>query len=359
MATLIPSDISGVKITKQHRYEYETLCYLRDNLPDDIKVFHSVHWSLRRDKRSGFGEIDFIVLGKNGRVILVEQKNGGLCEADGDLYKVYHGNGRETRKNVDKRLSESHDVVLNRFQTCNNGVSLYADYLIYCPDYEIQDINGLAIDRERIIDAPRRSELARRLQQLLRCDAGFECTDSEYKRIEEFFMQSFKIVPDVSRYIDYQQKTYTVMSGGLVSLYQNLRLREKRLKVQGVAGSGKSQLALYAYNDALARGLRPLLVCYNRPLSERFRALVDYVPNEKGGVINTVYGLCDDFLKKRGERLDYKKMFNNPGFWQDVFEKVTLTDFIAADKFDILIVDEGQDFQAEFMDIISLFMRRR
>jgi len=33
MATLIPTEISGLTYSREHKYELETLIYLRDNLP--------------------------------------------------------------------------------------------------------------------------------------------------------------------------------------------------------------------------------------------------------------------------------------------------------------------------------------
>ena len=84
-----------------------------------------------------------------------------------------------------------------------------------------------------------------------------------------------------------------------------------RLRIFGTAGCGKSLIAQQFFRTALAQGKRPLLVCYNRPLAEKLRALMPV-----GGLVTTCHGLCDQFLKSKGLRPDYTN-------WPSVFDQVT------------------------------------
>ena len=75
------------------------------------------------------------------------------------------------------------------------------------------------------------------------------------------------------------------------------------------------------------------------------------------GVVNTFYGFCDDFLKSRGQTLNFDDMGKDPAFWQKVQEQVMGEEIPEEWKFDALIVDEGQDFEAEWFEILRLFLR--
>ena len=50
-------------------------------------------------------------------------------------------------------------------------------------------------------------------------------------------------------------------------------------------------------------------------------------------------------------------MTTDPGFWQRVQEQVLVQESGEESKCDTLIVDEGQDFEQEWFEIIQLFLR--
>ena len=69
----------------------------------------------------------------------------------------------------------------------------------------------------------------------------------------------------------------------------------------------------------------------------------------------TFHGLCDQFLKSRGQVLDYGGIYTDPNFWHGIQERV-MGEVIDDDwRFDTLIIDEGQDFDADWFEIIRLF----
>ena len=45
-------------------------------------MYHGVHWTRVEKSKATYGEVDFIVLAPNGRVLLIEQKSGFLSETD-------------------------------------------------------------------------------------------------------------------------------------------------------------------------------------------------------------------------------------------------------------------------------------
>ena len=138
-------------------------------------------------------------------------------------------------------------------------------------------------------------------------------------------------------------------AGGLAELLSRLEMDPFRLRIRGTAGCGKSLVAREAHDRAIENGRRPLLVCFNRSLAERLRARV-----KAGGYVDTWNGFCAKFLESQGAKLDFAAATINPRFWQEVQEQVIGAAIPDDWLFDTLVVDEGQDFEQEWYDILKL-----
>jgi hypothetical protein len=103
MARIVPSDLTRLALSGAHEPEIETLALLRDRLTDEYTVFHGVHWTRQYKGRTLFGEIDFVVINNAGRVLCIEQKNGGLEERESGLFNDYG----DARKSVGDQILRS------------------------------------------------------------------------------------------------------------------------------------------------------------------------------------------------------------------------------------------------------------
>ncbi len=347
MAYIIPSDISRLALSGVHRSELDTLYALKTSLPNDFTVFHGVHWSREYEAWTHFGEIDFVVLNRAGEVLFIEQKNGGLEETEQGLVKRY---GTD-EKNVAQQVHRSIDKVREKFNRLNGKTrTLVVDYLIYCPDYQVKQVNAAGLNAERIVDAAAEDGLTKRIQALL--GPGKETRDGWYKKVEDFFYQTFDLVPDIHTHIGAQEKQFVRQSGALADILTNLEMEPFRLRISGAAGSGKSLFARRFLDREVSANRKALLICYNRPLADRIKESVG-----DAGKVSTFHGFCDEFLQSLGQRLDFSSMKTDPGFWQRVQEQVLVQQIGEESKYDTLIVDEGQDFEQEWFELIRLFLR--
>ncbi len=287
MAYIVPSDLSRLSrlsLSGAHSDELKTLQMLKAELPNDFTIFHGVHWSREYEAWTHFGEIDFVVLNRSGEVLFIEQKNGGLEETDEGLVKRY---GTD-KKNVAQQVHRSIDKVRDKFNW---------------------------LHAERIVDAAAKDGLSKRIQTLL--GSGTETRDGWYEKVKKFFYQTFDLVPDIHTHIGSQEKQFVRQSGALADILTNLEMEPFRLKLSGVAGSGKSLFARRFLDREVSENRRVLLICYNRPLADRIRESVG-----DAGKVSTFYGFCDEFLQSHGQKLDFSSMTTDPGFWQYVLEQV-------------------------------------
>ncbi len=343
MAQVIPAGWQQLTAFGALQRELETLAVLAEGLPDTYTVYHGVHWTRVDKQHSIFGEVDFVIVNAVGKVLLVEQKSGFLQETEGGLVKRYG----DKDKSVPAQMARTADQLQTKFSLASRGVKLSIEILLYCPDYEVKQPAAAGIDPARIIDSKKRPYLVQLIQQILRDESAD--TDTEAcDRIHRFFAGILHVVPDVSTMAGEARSLFTRISGGLAHWARQVECTPQRLRVIGTAGSGKTQLALAIFNDAIATSKRPLYVCFNRPLSDHFAQIVP-----AGGEVATYHQLCDRVLAAAGQKPD----FGTPNVFQLVEERFATHEPGERWKFDVVIVDEGQDFTVKWRDAILRLLK--
>ncbi|MCG6868649.1 MAG: NERD domain-containing protein [Gammaproteobacteria bacterium] len=349
MAYIVPSDISRLALSGAHLPELETLRTLKSTLSDDYTVFHGVHWTREYHGWTHFGEIDFVVLNRSGDVLFIEQKNGVLSEEGGRLAKHYDQG--EGAKDPVGQVHRSIDKVREKFYWRHGKTrSLDVDYLVYLPDHLVRDLNAAGLDASRIVDAGDGDSLPARIEAILR--PGHDARDGWRETVHEFFCQTFQVVPDIQAHRDSQERTFVRQIGPVASILTSLEMTPFRLRFTGTSGSGKSLVARHFYARASDEGKRVLLTCFNRPLAMRLR---DRVSSK--GYVDTFHGFCVEFLKRRGQAPDFDRAGGDPEFWRRIPDLVTAERIPEDWLFDALVVDEGQDFEQEWLEILCLFLR--
>lgn len=344
MAYIVPADITQSNFDNAHPGELETLRKLRSDLSADYTIFHSVHWTMPRGNRSILGEIDFVIVNREGACLFIEQKNGALEEYDGGLFKVYQGEP----KSVSSQIQRNIDGLRNKFGRQHPGQSFAVDYLFYCPDHRVRSVNASGLDSERIVDGSTANDLSNKIDAILR--TGKE-DKVRHKMVMDFFRQTLSLAPDVHAHVTQNEKAFTRLTGGLADAVDRIEMEPLRLRVRGCAGSGKTVVATRAFERAIQAGKRPLLVCFNRSLMNKMKAITS-----EGGLVQTWNGLCATFLEAKGHKIPYNQMEKNPRFWDEIQDQVLDEDVPDSWRFDTLIVDEGQDFQPEWYELLKLFL---
>lgn len=338
MAQIHPSGWREVAVTGAALREIETLTLFDHGLSDAYHVLHGVHWTRLDRGFSAYGEIDFILIAPNGRVLLIEQKTGLLHETPDGLVKT--ANGRQ--KNIHTDILRTIGLLTARFN--QSGEPLSIDYLFYCPDYQVRAVAMAGLDRSRIIDASRRDRLLAVIREIL----PLTTPTPHYRTVSRFFSDTLQLTPDPSAIIGQATQLVTRLAAGLATWARQLDFTPFRLRVVGTAGSGKTQLALVEYQAALDAGKKPLYVCYNRPLADHFRTLVP-----EGGRVATFHILCDSFAREFGTVPDYQ----DPAVWTALERLLAEADIPDAWRYDVVIVDEGQDFARSWKDSVLRLLK--
>jgi len=332
MARIHPSDWRALEVTGAAAREIETLALLETALPEELLVLHGVHWTRLQSGFALVGEVDFVILGPDGRVLLVEQKSGLLEETPEGLVKRY-GGGRV--KHVGHQVDRMIDALRLRIASSLRLEGVKIDYLLYCPDYTVHERASAGLPEERIIDLPRRDSLPRRIREAF----GGPARPDIARRLHEFFAGELELVPDTATLVGRADALVTRLSGGLATWARRLEFSPFRLRITATAGSGKTQLALALLGDAAREGRSARYVCYNRPLADHVARVA--VP---GAVAGTFHQWCERSLRERGTTPDFSR--------PDAFAALEQGFAALAPQeplLDELIVDEGQDFEAAWV----------
>lgn len=341
MAIIYPDGWKELVATGAAARELETLALLDESLPDEYRVYHGVHWTRIQHSHQLWGEIDFAILSPSGKLLLIEQKSGFLTETPEGLVKTY----ANKTKPVAFQMGRTIDGLRTRLNNYCKGKKVTLESLLYCPDYTVKDMGSAGIDPERIVDTSRRAHLCRIIQSLLPLEHP---ADPIADQLHAFLSDTLNLAPDANAFVSQAHTLYTRLSGGLAEWARKIECEPFRLRIIGTAGSGKTQLALSVFRDAVAAGRRPLFVCYNRPLADHF---VQISPN--GGMVATYHQLCDRIYRSQGRIPDFSK----PGTFSEI--ESFMSEFQPNEDwlFDELIIDEGQDFKTEWKDNLLKLLR--
>ncbi|MDZ7829220.1 MAG: ATP-binding domain-containing protein [Halofilum sp. (in: g-proteobacteria)] len=132
-----------------------------------------------------------------------------------------------------------------------------------------------------------------------------------------------------------------------------------RLRVSARAGSGKTQLALrFLENRSPDEARRAesgdrtsgkaLYLCFNRALAEHMETLTDHTD------VHTFHGFCRTVLESAGQPFDVDTRADEPEFLEEVVDRTREILVEQAPSYDTLVVDEGQDFDPEWYETITL-----
>lgn len=314
--------------------QLDTIRLLGEALGEDWALFHGVQWQHQAEGQALFGAVDFALVAPSGACVLIEQRTGFLRESPQGLLR---GSGAQA-VNVTHQLGRTIATIREKLKRVLDEALVSG--LLYLPDYRVQQAQTAGLDPACIVDAAQRDQLLARLRAL---DAGRPAQAQRHAAVCAFLADELALVPDVGAAADASRALYSRLSGGLTEWARKLEMAPHRLRVVGTAGSGKTQLALAVYRDALAAGRRPLYVCFNRPLADHVAALVP-----PGGEVSSFHQLCVSMLRTTGLQPDLRQ--------PDAFARVEAA-FAAmavpqAWTFDEIIIDEGQDFEPAWRDAV-------
>ena len=325
---------------------------LLEQLPRRVEVFHGFNW-LARTATDTFqeGECDFILIEPENGLLFVEVK-GGTLVFDGTRWVRQVGTQqRELNKDpfeqAQRAMHDIVEIVEKRFAA--RAVRFTYGYAVAFPDCRFTGHTPANMKPELILDADKLRAVPKAIRNIFarfarRDHRAMDTTEVESVRAALF--PKYQLVPVLWRRVEDQEERLRRLTEDQQRLLGFLAQRPLAA-VSGVAGSGKTLLAL-AKAQAMAReGLRTLFLCYNQPLRDWIRQAVP-ASFEDRLVIDNFHGLAGRLCHAAGVPLWQKGDPNDQAFWREVAPEALMEACERLDlehKFEAVVVDEGQDFR--------------
>ncbi len=384
------------------RSEREVLAALQNGLSEGWTVFPSVHWT-NKTKSGKFhdGEADFVLYHPDFALLVLEVKGGGI-EHDpksGSWFTIPAGGSRKKLDKSPFRQARSNLYAILKFlraHTGGEGMPGSWGHGVIFP--AVTDLSGLV---EKHPEAP--SGLVAGKQDLPYlgewCEqlakgwikappdrfADFKADPNKFERtdatpaptITEFLRNT--LCPPVSlptelclrQGLAREQQKIIELSANQCRVLSPLQ-RNRRLAVSGGAGTGKTFLALNKALTFARQGIPTLMTCYNRVLAESMAQAAERALRTSGdkwvleSEILTVATLTDyvSNLVDGGDlspRMAAEQVAEREAkYWRELPSRYwkwrAKTNLPSESFIQALILDEGQDFGADWWHIIPTLM---
>jgi len=314
-----------------------------EQLDDDWYVIHSVAWQGIRGKRERDGEADFVLIAKNVGVIVVEVKGGSISIERGQWKSERADDGRIV--DIENPFEQAAAGKSKLFKWLGERLpfSTPTMHAVIFPGSRAPRNMGPAASPKIVIDRPGTHEMASAIGRVVsHWKLPCRLTDKQAKQIIDLLAPTTTIRRTLADYTYDAEQALIKLTEEQRRAFAGLR-RTRRAVIHGGPGSGKTLLASEKAAQLVANGSRTLLVCYNALLGQALRCS----KHLHGVEVSTFHSLCLAAARKANVSIPQPI----PQTWWELEAPYYLVEGLTeeADKFDAIIVDEGQDFAEDWL----------
>jgi hypothetical protein len=335
---------------------------LARDLDDTYTVFHSLRWHQPGSKVDG--EADFLIAHPQLGMLVMEVKGGGIdFDARSGTWTSRNRKGEEHRIEdpFNQALTAKHALIRElKAQAAwppRRGVQI--GYAVAFPDIHITASGFTSLGKREFTlgknDLPSiGTAIAGSLAYWREADPSDSPGKEGIRALVERYGKSWTyriplkeaIAPEEQRIVELTDQQMSVLT---------MLSRHARAAIGGCAGSGKTLLAVEKARQMAARGEMVLLTCYNRPLADHWEASLDLPP---GILIRNFHRLCKDAVARYGITPERAGMSGDDymAWLPDGLLKAAIEHGL---RFDGIVIDEGQDFEPDWLDTLQMLLRDR
>jgi hypothetical protein len=298
-------------------------------------------------------EIDFIIADPCKALVCLEVK-GGMINYDGASDKWYQ-NSQVMIKKPDSQASTAAHSLANNYKDLI--IDMPVGWGLCFPDCSVTNNNSLpsSISKEQLIDQDQLHYIADSLPYLF--DFIKQQNPSrngirkwQYEQFKSLLLRGIGFVQILSTRIKYDEQRFVELTDYQLGLFKRAT-SNKNIITKGPAGSGKTIVAKTLANDFLADGKTVLFLCFNRTLANKIR--YEFDRNQEGLEVKTFHSFARNIIEKVDPEWWRENSSKEEEFW-NLEVPMKLEEYInhVDQKFDVLIIDEGQDFKEFWYEIL-------
>lgn len=355
MAVMHPADLENYECTATEREMYNAL---RDQLPQKYQVFYSIRWfETNEENKRVDSECDFLVFDPSFGFLTIEVKGGIGIEIENGRWFLneysdrYVQSRRELKcspyEQAEKSMRHFYNYFAEEFHQAFKGVYGFA---VAFPRYAID--SGLAVDApmELTIDIKNMGILSKRINEIFhywrnRRNISIPFSPDQKSRFISTINKRIALSAAAGALIQIKEKEFSkidfVQDAVLDVLYHYHQVR-----ILGGAGTGKTFIAMKKIMRDIAAGKDVLFLCCNEELSAFIKEKLNVADKID---FRTYESLMREIVSDKYDMAEVNENGNRNCF-----------DFVAKAHhklYDSIIIDEGQDFDADMGLTVRLLLR--
>jgi hypothetical protein len=347
----------------EHTSEEPVYIALRDQLSEEFVILHSYPWlrPWRGDGALSEGEADFLVLHPRHGLLVLEVKGGETIRHDGHRWfrdtkdgpREFQDPFRQARRCMHALL----DIVKERSGGRVSKGDVVHGYAVVFPHLDYEGEPPPHADKSIVISRRHLPFIEHVVMTAFKAwtDEPRVLRHDQYLTLlNDCLMPRFRVFRAIGPDISVAAEQLLELTETQARVFEGLYVQD-RVLVEGVAGSGKTFLALLRALAFARDGKRTLFVCYNRELAVWLRRQVaeDSTTAHYRSLltIENFHALAANLAK--AAEMEFRPA--NGGqptqcFWDeevpDLLEQAVLALDLAGElvQFDAVVVDEAQDF---------------
>ena len=372
MAKLIPNIL---KDTVQSRGEVKIFNYFKNEneLTKDWIILHSL--DIARHKKKKRGEADFIALIPNQGIICVEVKaHSHISRTDG----IWRFGGEEGESPFAQVRGNSESLIkqINELSLLSKPFVTNLVIFTHCPfseksiewnEWELIDLNKIKLNQENFgkmflkhfeESIKHHTSIPGKFKYLANQEFFEKFTNEVCIDLANYFRKDFEcfVSPnDLNNELNKELKSFSAEQYRVIDANEDNKL----ILVDGYAGSGKTVLALELARRKVLEGKNVLFLYFNRLIKNHIEDQIGLINedvkndiNEKKISIFTLYEFVSSFVPKEYQPLSSKIYSKKNDILIHILNHLIKSE--EEKKYDVLIVDESQDFPNDELGQLSL-----
>ena len=367
MARIIPDIENLAEI--EHSSEATIYGALRDQLGDEFTVLHSYPW-LRPWRGEGAlleGEADFVILHQTLGVLVLEVKGGE------GIFQNQQGWFRETQKGP-KKFQDPFIQARKNIHALVNFIAERSGFRVQKGDF----VYGYSVafphsnytgplpphaERAIVISYSDMGSLEVVVRRAFKAWTELErpLSREKYQLLRDSLLPRFKLFRPVGVDIDRVSARLIELTETQAAVFEGL-YGQRRVLVKGVAGSGKTLLALQRAIAFAREGVKTLFLCYNKELANWLQRQAEedesYVEVGELLTVRNFHSLSRELaLAAQIEFTPYDGRKIDQEFWESEVPEILEQAVLAlGSNYDALVVDEAQDFSLSWWYALTQYL---
>ena len=316
-------------------------------LGKDYTVFYSLSWiSIGNDRT--IGEADFVIFHPAQGIMVIEVKSGEIEYKYGNWIQTNRSTGKSKEIHPFEQARKSQFEILERLKKRKEYTNFRLPMLCYAvwfPSIEYKKNDDLpteaaleiTFDKKSLLSVQTTIDNAFEFWQNKLHFKATELSSLDEKTVINVMCPYFHAVPKLNTSMGEAEQAYIRLTNQQTALLDFL-VEQDTAVIHGLAGTGKTVLALEKAKMLAAQGESVLFLCYNSFLRDSLREN-NTIPNVS---FHNAHSLAFEIMGSTDASLD-KVLLEFEEFLEDVFDK---------DSWDYknIIIDEGQDLDDRLLN---------